>query len=384
MSRKPKTTAPAIARRLPQGIDTGSEQEQEYYNLPVSSHADMMYKVLGTGSELAELPAKAGLVSNTQQIEIYENRNRRRIVAKGHNAETIIEVSDLDKLIGSNKSAKKMLQLVLIKMNEQAYDYDKGLHSDFITFNLQELVDIGYYSSIRAARRGYKDAMSILTDLKVQAKFKGKKNTEEATAEGVVVLFPTAKVENNQCAIRITRDISWKPLMRFFTILPRFAFQLGNRGFDLLYTIFFLARQNAQAIKEKGYFTIGFRTIQQRLDLPNEKDNKDPQRTIKKPIENAIEEIEQQAVTAGHSGYLKIIPVYDSNAGIKEYLDSGYLRIELKENFLHPFIEQGEHRERMIAANRKRQQAIVDKAKAAALQKKLEAEQEQEQAAVQG
>lgn len=384
MSRKPRTTAPITTKALQQGIDTGVEQEQEYYNLPVSSHADMMYKVLGTGTELALLPEKAGLVSNTQQIEIFENRNRRKIVAKGHNTETIIEVSDLDKLIGSNKSAKKMLQLVLIKMNEQAYDYENGLHSDFVTFNLQELVDIGYYSSIRAARRGYKDAMSILTDLKVQAKYKGKKNIEETTAEGVVVLFPTAIVENNQCSIRITRDISWKPLMRFFTILPRFAFQLGNRAFDLLYTIFYLARQNTQAIKEKGYFDIGFRTIQQRLDLPNEKETPNPARDIKQRIEESINEIEQQAKMAGHSGYLKITPVYNNNAGIKEYLDKGYIRVELNDIFSHPFIEQGEHRERMITANRKRQQAIVDKAKAAAMQKKLEAEQETEQAAVQG
>lgn len=384
MSRKPRTTAPITTKALQQGIDTGVEQEQEYYNLPVSSHADMMYKVLGTGTELALLPEKAGLVSNTQQIEIFENRNRRKIVAKGHNTETIIEVSDLDKLIGSNKSAKKMLQLVLIKMNEQAYDYENGLHSDFVTFNLQELVDIGYYSSIRAARRGYKDAMSILTDLKVQAKYKGKKNIEEATSEGVVVLFPTAIVENNQCSIRITRDISWKPLMRFFTILPRFAFQLGNRAFDLLYTIFYLARQSTQAIKEKGYFDIGFRTIQQRLDLPNEKETPNPARDIKQRIEESINEIEQQAKMAGHSGYLKITPVYNNNAGIKEYLDKGYIRVELNDIFSHPFIEQGEHRERMITANRKRQQAIVDKAKAAAMQKKLEAEQETEQAAVQG
>lgn len=384
MSRKARATAPITVSTLRQGIDTGTEQGQEYYNLPVSSHADMMYKVLGTGTELALLPQKAGLVSNTQQIEIYENRNRRKIVAKGHNTETIIEVSDLDKLIGSNKSAKKMLQLVLIKMNEQAYDYENGLHSDFVTFNLQELVDIGYYSSIRAARRGYKDAMSILTDLKVQAKYKGKKNVEEATAEGVVVLFPTAIVENNQCSIRITRDISWKPLMRFFTILPRFAFQLGNRGFDLLYTIFYLARQNTQAIKERGYFDIGFRTIQQRLDLPNEKETPNPARDIKQRIEESIGEIEQQARIAGHSGYLKITPVYNSNAGIKEYLDNGYIRVELNDIFSHPFIEQGEHRERMITANRKRQQGIVDKAKAAAMQKKLEAEQETEQAAAQG
>ena len=200
----------------------------------------------------------------------------------------------------------------------------------------------------------------------------------------MVVLFPTAIVENNQCSIRITRDISWKPLMRFFTILPRFAFQLGNRAFDLLYTIFYLARQNTQAIKEKGYFDIGFRTIQQRLDLPNEKETPNPARDIKQRIEESINEIEQQAKMAGHSGYLKITPVYNNNAGIKEYLDKGYIRVELNDIFSHPFIEQGEHRERMITANRKRQQAIVDKAKAAAMQKKLEAEQETEQAAVQG
>ena len=129
-------------------------------------------------------------------------------------------------------------------------------------------------------------------------------------------------------------------MFQYFTILPKFAFQLGNRPFDLLYTIFYLARQNSKQVKEKGYFTVSFRAIQQRLDLPDESKTLNPSRDIRQPIEDAVADITKQLQAAGTEQEFIITAVYDDRANIREYLDNGYLKIELRGLYAQPFIER--------------------------------------------
>ena len=381
MSKKKSSTVNVYAAgQIKQGVEIAAEQEQKkYFQLPVSSHTDMMHKVLGAGAEslyaLPEMAEKVG--KGSQSLTVRQKGSRRQVIAKGHNTETVIEVNDIDKILGSNKAAKKMLQFVLIKINEQAYDFQNGLHDDCITFPLQELVDTGNYKRIQSARRGFKDSMDVLSGLKVKASIKGKKNNETVTADALAVLFPTATIVNGQCSVRLNTDINWQPLMKFFTILPRFAFVLSNRAFDMLYSIVFLARQHAGDIEKKGYFKIGFRTIQQRLELPSEVGNKDPQRTIRQPLEDAIGDIMEQLALAGQQEEMSIIPVYNPKDNIRDYMDNGYLKVEIKGDFAQPFIERSETQTRKIEQRKRRQQAIVEKAAAAALQKKMEEEQKQ-------
>jgi len=318
------------------------ERQERFYNMPTSGSSDLVMKALGAGSSIAALPDAQKKVSHSQSITVRESGKKRQIVAKGNNTETIIEIGDIEKLIGSNKAAKKMFAFALIKMNEQAFDYKSGsLYHDEIGFSLQELVDMGYYSSTRAARRGFLQAMDTLTSLKLKAVVKrGKKSyttaPTDADGEGILVMFTGAAVANNYCRVMLNYKVNWQPLFQYFTILPKFAFMLGNRPFDLLYTIFYLARQNSKQIKDKGYFTIGFRTIQQRLDLPNETDTKEPTKHIRQPIEDAIAAIEEQLAAAGQAQELIIEPVFDVRGNIREYLDNGYLKISFKGLYAQP------------------------------------------------
>ena len=362
-------------------IKTELETEDKFYNMPTSGGSDLVMKTLGAGGNVAALPEANKRVSSSQQITVRESGQKRQIISKGNNTETIIEIGDIEKLLGSNKAAKKMFPYLLIKMNEQSFDYKSGnLHHDEVGFSLQELVDIGFYSSTRAARRGFLAAMDIITSLKLKAVVKrGKKSFTTAPAdaegEGILVMFTGAAVANNYCKVMLNYKVNWQPLFQYFTILPKFAFQLGNRPFDLLYTIFYLARQNSKQIREKGYFTIRFRTLQQRLELPDEVTSPNPARDIRQPIEEAISTIEKQLATEQLTGEpeLTIVPVYDPRATIRYYLENGYLKIELKGGYAQPFIEQSESRKEQIEKSTKRQQAIIDKAKVGAIQKQLEA-----------
>ena len=354
------------------------ERQERFYNMPTSGSSDLVMKALGAGSSLAALPDAQKKVSHNQSITVRESGKKRQIVSKGNNTETIIEIGDIEKLIGSNKAAKKMFAFALIKMNEQAFDYKSGsLYHDEIGFSLQELVDIGYYSSTRAARRGFLTAMGTLTDLKLKAIVKkGKKSLTtaptDAEGEGILVMFTGAAVANNYCRVMLNYKVNWQPLFQYFTILPKFAFQLGNRPFDLLYTIFYLARQNSKQVKEKGYFTISFRAIQQRIDLPEESKTINPSRDIRQPIEDAVADITKQIQAAGTEQEFIITAVYDDRTNIREYLDNGYLRIALKGLYAEPFIEGSTKQQKAIEKYQKRQEAIVDKAIAAKIAKKAE------------
>lgn len=362
-------------------LESKLSRQERFYNMPTSGSSDLVMKALGAGSNIAALPDASKRVSHNQSITVRESGKKRQIVAKGNNTETIIEIGDIEKLIGSNKAAKKMFAFALIKMNEQAFDYKSGsLYHDEIGFSLQELVDIGYYSSTRAARRGFLTAMDTLTSLKLKAVVRrGKKSFTTAPAdadgEGILVMFTGAAVANNYCRVMLNYKVNWQPLFQYFTILPKFAFMLGNKSFDMLYTIFYLARQNSKQIKEQGYFTISFRSLQQRLELPDESKTINPSRDIRQPIEDAVKDIEKQLKAQGAAREFTITPVYDDRANIREYLDKGYLKVALKGSYAEPFIEDSTKQTRAIEKHQKRQEAIVDKAVALKMSKKLEAEQ---------
>lgn len=194
------------------------------------------------------------------------------------------------------------------------------------------------------------------------------------------MLFTGARIERGQCTIFFNERISWSFIAQYFTILPRYYFRLSNRASDLLYYIFYLARQHTRNIEERGYFTIGFRAIQHRLQLPNEVGNNNPYKTIKKPIEEAIEELETEHSNLYGNTEFSLLPVYDEYAPIANFLDNGYLRVELKGSFAETFIAISEDTAKQIEAAQKRQARITEKAIAINTAKKLEAEENTEKA----
>lgn len=82
--------------------------------------------------------------------------------------------------------------LSLIKANEQAI-HEGQLTRDYISFPLQELVDIGFYKSLRSARTGFNSGMDTLTSLKLRGIYskrgKGKLYRRSGSA------FTGAKIE---------------------------------------------------------------------------------------------------------------------------------------------------------------------------------------------
>lgn len=353
-------------------------EQKDFYNVPDSTASNLILETLGAGADIADLPARKRQINHTTTLEVLESGKRRQVSLKSQKASVTIELADIDKLTGSNKPAKKLFVLSLIKANEQAI-HDGQLTKNYVSFPLQELIDTGFYSTPQSARKGFNAGMDTLTSLKIKGHIQQTKK-RGATIDALEVLFTGARIERGQCTIFFNDRINWSFIAQYFTILPRYYFRLSNRASDLLYYIFYLARQHTRDIEERGYFTIGFRAIQHRLQLPSEIGNNNPDRTIKQPIEEAIEQIED-----GHSGLygnmeFSLLPVYDETATISEYLENGYLKVELKGAFAETFIAISKGTAKQIEAAQKRQARITEKAIAINTAKKLEAEENTEKA----
>ena len=353
-------------------------EQRDFYNVPDSTASNLILETLGAGAAIADLPARKRQVNHSTTLEVLESGKRRQVSLKTQKASVTIELADIDKLTGSNNPAKKLFVLALIKANEQAI-HDGQLTKNYISFPLQELIDTGFYSTPQSARKGFNAGMDTLTSLKIKGHIQQTKK-KGSSIDALEVLFTGARIERGQCTIFFNERISWSFIAQYFTILPRYYFRLPNRASDLLYYIFYLARQHTKDIEERGYFTISFRAIQHRLQLPSEVGNNNPDRTIKQPIEEAIEQIED-----GHSGLygnedFSLLPVYDEYAPIANFLDNGYLRVELKGSFAETFIAISKDTAKQIEAAQKRQARITEKAIAINTAKKLEAEENTEKA----
>ena len=346
------------------------QQESNFYNVPDSTASNLILETLGAGEGIADLPARKRQINHNTTYEVLEDGRKRQVSLVNPKAKVTIELADIDKLTGSNKPAKKLFVLSLIKANEQAI-FDGQLTKDYISFPLQELIDIGFYKTPQSARTGFKAGMDALTSLKIKGHIQQTKK-RGSTIDALEVLFTGANIKGGQCTVYFNPRISWSFIAQYFTILPRYYFKLPNRASDLLYYIFFLARQHTKDIEERGYFTIGFRAIQHRLQLPSEIDNGNPYRTIKQPIEEAIEELETEHSLLYGNTEFSLLPVYEETASIKDYLDNGYLRVGLTGAFAETYIEISKDTAKQIEQAEKRQARITEKAVAIKTAKAIE------------
>ena len=327
--------------------------------MPDSPASHFLFDILSAEDGVGDIPPRKRQVNHNTTYEVKENGSRRLLSMENREgtASVTVELTDIDKL---NKAGKKFLILALIKANEQALHCGQ-LTRDYISFPLQELVDCGLYTRLSGARKGFEAGADALTSIKVKGTIrKSKKST--ATITALEVPFTGAKIENNQCTIYLNHRIDWNFLAQYFTKLPKYYFRLPSRASDLLYYIFYLARQHTKEIADKGYFTIGFQAIHSLLKLPDPQTARNPQRDIKDVIENAVTEIETAHETRYGHTELAFELIYDESSSVTEYLTNGYLKVRLNGSFAEPFHLHSESQEKKIQQAEKKAARIAEKA----------------------
>lgn len=355
---------------------TEHKEEQAFYSMPTSPASNLAMVVFTHGKEqLGELPERMELARNKNTYTLTASDTARQITQQQSNGDLItLELSDIDKLKGTNKTISKLFAFSLVKLNEQA-EQGGQLTRNTIEFSLQELVDRGFYSNTVNARAGVKKAFEVLTNMKVSGTIaKGKKkNIEQAE---LAVLFTYCRIKKNVVTVDLNSRINWEMLTQFYTILPKWAFSLPVKPWDLLYYVFYLARQNLDKISKQGYFTISFQAIHSRLVLPEAEYTKNPQRDIKDVIERSITEIEERA----HTPELQFIPRYNEKDNIKEYLSNGYLEVHFSGAYAAAFLDLYKRNAKRLEQAEKKKEQRKEKAIAINLAKRMEAEAAKEQA----
>jgi len=355
---------------------TEHKEEQAFYSMPTSPASNLAMVVFTHGKEqLGELPERMELARNKNTYTLTASDTARQITQQQSNGDLItLELSDIDKLKGTNKTISKLFAFSLVKLNEQA-EQGGQLTRNTIEFSLQELVDRGFYSNTVNARAGVKKAFEVLTNMKVSGTIaKGKKkNIEQAE---LAVLFTYCRIKKNVVTVDLNSRINWEMLTQFYTILPKWAFSLPVKPWDLLYYVFYLARQNLDKISKQGYFTISFQAIHSRLVLPEAEYTKNPQRDIKDVIERAITEIEERA----HTPELQFIPRYNEKDNIKEYLSNGYLEVHFSGAYAAAFLDLYKRNTKRLEQAEKKKEQRKENAIAINLAKRMEAEAAKEQA----
>ena len=303
---------------------------QNISNLPISHVNHDISEVIAAGDKVDELSKRKESINHSVNCVVFAKGLERHIhYINGVGDEVIIEIEDIEKIKNGNKPAEKLFNFLMIKTNEQC-THGGILYKKYITFTLQELVNIGLYSTLQSARKGLKSGAQTLFRLLVTVKNK------RARVEACGGILERLEIRKGVCIAYLGTHINWGVFAQYFTILPNYYFRLTKRAGTLLYNIFYFARQHTEDIANRGYFTISIKTIHTKLMLPIDIKNENPNRTIKKPIIDAVDEITREHKKAFGYG-LKLTIVCDETGGIKNFLENGRLKVKLSGNFSENF-----------------------------------------------
>lgn len=349
------------------------EDDSKYFSFPNSPASNTMINVVSHAGDLETFANRLEHNSHSTQLEFFtppEGTTKdlsQRVKYSTDNTETTIHLDNIDLFTKANKPLKKILTYTLVKLSKE--NVTENLDRDIsIKFPLEDFVDLGCYKTLRTARQAFNQAKNPLTSIKIEGVVRDKKDMKQITDSGIEVLFTGAHIKNGIVEIYLNKRINWEVFaLQYFSILPKTYFSLSDNAADTLLNIVMLARKRLNDIGKNGYFNMSFKTLQQILDLPDENVTKNPGRDIKEPILNAIAEISEM-----ENGDIVIEPMYNTNGNIIEFLEEGYARISLHNEYLEYFGDLAKTKKAKIENTMKKREEIAEKAKIKALANKIE------------
>ena len=367
-----KTNLPATSKRN----TLKSEDDSKWFSFPNSPASNTVVSVVSHVGDLETFGKRLEHNSHTTQIDFFEppegaSKNlSQRVKYTTDNTETTIHLDNIDLFTKANKPLKKILTYTLVQLSKE--NVTENLENDIsIKFPLEDFVTLGCYKTIRTARQAFNQAQHPLTSIKIEGVVRDKKDQKQITDSGIEVLFTGAHIKNGIVEIYLNKRINWQLFaLQYFSVLPKEYFSLSDNAADTLLNIVMLARKRLNDIGKNGYFNMSFKTLQQILSLPEETATKNPGRDIKEPILNAVAEITKML-----NGDIVVEPIYNTNGNIIEFLEDGYARISLYNEYLEHFGSLAKTKKNKIESTMKKREEIAEKAKIKALANKHEKEE---------
>lgn len=199
-----------------------------------------------------------------------------------------------------------------------------------LIFRVRDIVDIGIYSTVKGAKYGIDSCLKYLTECRIRYKLcDGEK---KSAAPKRIPIVSNVEYHRGMYTVDFLPGISLSNLSSYL-ILPNEYFSLSHRSSVLLMYICYLARQNIRKIEKDGAFCISNKAVSMRLNLPESDQNRNANKTVKGEIEKSADSIN---ISCGR--YFNVTVVSGPLNTVRDFVDHGYLRIEVK----------GEYREKLL------------------------------------
>jgi len=318
-----------------------------YDKLPVTALTNLVKTFMNNPNRL-ESPRSGRITMETHYLT-----SDSIITYNGTDASYTLTVERVKELFAKRvQNGAKIFNFLLQKLNEQNY-------LENTEFQLAELVDAGIYSNTNSAYKGLKTVLDKLMRMHVEGTitvYDGRKKKQVFNAKAALVA--SRVISFKKCVVSMPSIIrNYAP---YITILPRWGYALPNENaYMLLDYIYYLARQNTDKLRERGYFAISLDSIRMHLGLPTPEDvrdnsNREYGKLIVKPIEDAIVSIEDQQ----ENNEITITPIYNHEyKDIHEYLN-GYLEIRLTGSALEYMqqraVEESKQKSKVMSLEKKK------------------------------
>lgn len=288
------------AYRLIDAVANGSKNKEVYLNMLKHTNPNYDYSAVEVTHDL--VTGVAGVVG-------VEKVPFNQYTIQKDNQKIVIELVVLGALSKVSPYAAKMLVFILAKINRQASNIKGELTRNYITFTLQELVDLKMYSDVRSARAAFWNIMPVLRHVSIYGFLMPDKDSKDTTPDGekkdntplsgkgggIIGTFGI-EPDGRTCKVYLEEGADWKLLLQFYAALPTFYFELSSLAASIVLYATHLARIRAKEIKKddtQQVIPLSLEALRERLMLPDMEGNKKRYETIRKPIEDAIDEIEQ-------------------------------------------------------------------------------------------
>jgi len=312
--------------------------------VPVSSMTHLVEGTLIATGRGKEYEANKNIKVTRAQTPNEPDKTRTTSIRKdkGYNHELFIDIPN-DMINGKGKNSPNLVNMFRLCMQEE-----NKQKANIVSFTLQALVDLGFYTTIESARNGFKDLLKTLHKIEIG----GREETgKKIISQPIGTLFTAYDIVNNTCLVELSQIIMDFIKDHFYTIAPNSRYSLPTNASNLMSYITGRARQLIKDIKATGGFNVSFESIRNYLSLPKPKETQRHAQQIIEPLLMAIDEVEAD-IQRQNMGW-SFTPTYKTDyKNIREFL-AGYLHIDLTPEAAAYFISIADNKNKKIKAAQK-------------------------------
>lgn len=328
---------------------------------------------------------EASNTSNSEHIRVYDlglTGEGIRIVREKGASTTEIQIDNIDAVAPLSKTGEHIFNLVLAETAKQSMN-NGFLYKNEINIPLEEIVNKGICTSIESARLCCRSFYKAIETIKVSYRTtegKGKKQrTLKTKEEGAGVLYYAFKIRDNIFSIYANDQLNWAPITEFYTIAPNYMYKLNYLPAKLLDYITRMNRTHYAEIKSNGFYNLSIDAVIKQLGLINAVKSKDPKAKFRKPLVDALNEInEMDLKEAGLNGNGKDIENYRhyqlylcneagedmTEADPNTVFTAGYIKIVVKGETLKYCINRQEKQTQRTVERQKKAEARQERIEA--------------------